>query len=77
MQNAQLVVGRETALHKLWIFKKIFNGTSLVVQWLRLHASNAEGMGSIPGWGTLSHMPQGQKVNNKTFFKKKIKKKDI
>ena len=27
-------------------------GTSLVVQWLRLHASNAEGVGSIPGVGT-------------------------
>ena len=28
------------------------SGTSLGVQWLRLHASNAEGMGSIPGWET-------------------------
>ena len=27
-------------------------GTSLVVQRLRLHASNAGGVGSIPGWGT-------------------------
>ena len=27
-------------------------GTSLVVQWLRLHASNARVMGSIPGLGT-------------------------
>ena len=26
--------------------------TSLAVQWLRLGASNAGGMGSIPGWGT-------------------------
>ena len=26
-------------------------GTSLVVQWLRLLASPAGGMGSIPGWG--------------------------
>ena len=26
--------------------------TSLAVQWLRLHAPNAEGMGSIPGRGT-------------------------
>ena len=24
--------------------------TSLIVQWLRLHASSAGGMGSIPGW---------------------------
>ena len=27
-------------------------GTSLVVQWLRLHASNTGGVGSIPGQGT-------------------------
>ena len=31
-------------------------GTSLVVQWLRLHSPNAEGKGSIPGQGTRSHM---------------------
>ena len=31
-------------------------GTSLVVQWVRLHAPNAGGPGSIPGWGTRSHM---------------------
>ena len=28
------------------------SGTSLVVQWLRLHAPNAGGPGSIPGQGT-------------------------
>ena len=33
-------------------------GTSLVVQWLRLHALNAQDLGSIPGWGTRFHMPQ-------------------
>ena len=31
---------------------------SLVVQWLRLHAPNAEGRGLIPGQGTRFHMPQ-------------------
>ncbi|TEA36103.1 hypothetical protein DBR06_SOUSAS11510010, partial [Sousa chinensis] len=31
---------------------------SLVVQWLRLHAPNAGGRGSIPGWGTRSHVLQ-------------------
>ena len=31
-------------------------GTSLVVQWVRLHAPNAGGLGSIPGWGTRYHM---------------------
>ena len=27
-------------------------GNSMVVQWLRLHASNAEDMGLVPGQGT-------------------------
>ena len=31
-------------------------GTSLVVQWLRLHTLSAGGPGSIPGQGTRSHM---------------------
>ena len=33
-------------------------GTSLVVQWLRLRAPNAGGLGSILGQGTRSRMPQ-------------------
>ena len=33
-------------------------GTSLVVQWLRLRAPNAGGLGSIPGQGTRSHTLQ-------------------
>ena len=33
-------------------------GTPMVVQWLRLRAPNAGGLGSIGGWGTRSHMPQ-------------------
>ena len=42
-------------------------GNSLVVQWLGLRALNAEGPGSIPGWGTKIHKPQGTaKINN--FF---------
>ena len=32
--------------------------TNLVVQWLRLHARSAGGLGLIPGQGTRSHMPQ-------------------
>ena len=32
--------------------------TSLLVQWLRLHTPIAGGLGSIPGWGTRSHMAQ-------------------
>ena len=37
---------------------KTLGGTSLVVQWLRLRAPNAGGLGSIPGQGTRSHMLQ-------------------
>ena len=33
-----------------------YSGTFLVVQWLRLQAPNAGGLGSIPGQGTRSHM---------------------
>ena len=33
-------------------------GDFLVVQWLRLHAPNAEGLGSIPGQETRFHMLQ-------------------
>ena len=33
-------------------------GTSLMVQWLRLHTPNAGGPGLIPGQGTRSHMPR-------------------
>ena len=32
--------------------------TSLLIQWLRLWASSAGGLGSIPGQGARSHMPQ-------------------
>ena len=42
-------------------------GTSLVVQWLRLHASNAGGMGLTPGRGTkITHAVwHGQKKKKK------------
>ena len=33
------------------IFKMTVLGTSLAIQWLRLCASTAEGMGSVPRWG--------------------------
>ena len=38
-------------------------GNSLVVQWLRLHALMAEGLGSIPGQGTK--IPQATWANKK------------
>ncbi|TEA24312.1 hypothetical protein DBR06_SOUSAS4410010, partial [Sousa chinensis] len=37
---------------------KVHSGTSLVVQWLRLHTPSEGGLGSIPSQGTRSHMPQ-------------------
>ena len=37
-------------------YKKLTSGNSLVVQWLGCHALTAEGMDSIPGWGT--NIPQ-------------------
>ena len=37
-------------------------GTSVVVQWLRLHTPNAGGWGSIPGQGTRLHMLQLKKI---------------
>ena len=50
--------------------KKKNRGTSLALQWLRLHVSTAVGMGSIPGWGTkIPHVAQCGK-------KKKKKKKN-
>ena len=44
--------GKDTPFNK-WCW-----GTSLVIQWLRLHTPNAGGPGSILGQGTRSHMPQ-------------------
>ena len=38
--------------------QKMVLGTSLVVQWQRLSASNAESLHSIPAQGTRSHMLQ-------------------
>ena len=50
-------------------------GTSLVVEWLRLHASKAGGAGLIPGWGTKSYVPTawcGQKVKYKIKSKQEL-----
>ena len=38
--------------YNIMLNKKSRFWTSLVVQWLRLCASTAEGVGSIPGWGS-------------------------
>ena len=58
----ELVMDREAwraAIHgdaKSWI--QLSDWTVLVVQGLRLHAPNMEGLGSIPFQGTTSQMPQ-------------------
>ena len=48
--------GGETTIlyfsNKIKFKKTRILGTFLVVQWLKLHASTAGGMGSIPGHGT-------------------------
>ena len=38
-------------------------GTSLVVQWLRLHAPSERGPGTTPGQGARAHMPQTQSLH--------------
>ena len=43
-------------------------GTSLVVQWLRLLAPNAGGMGPIPGQGTK--IPQATQSKNFLIYKR-------
>ena len=51
--------GKPAAVHRVteldtteWLNNNSFFGNSLVVQWLGLHAFTAEGLGSIPCWGT-------------------------
>ena len=51
---------KEEKVQKLFYFPIMLNiqkcgeRTSLVVQWLRLHASNARDMGLIPDWGKFT-----------------------
>ena len=52
--------------YKKFIFKKSAGRTSLVIQWLRLHSSNAEGKRLLSGWGTKSpHASQHKCVLNR------------
>ena len=46
-------------------------GTFLLAQWLRPHAPNAVGMGSVPGWGTkIPHSlhSMAKKTNKKNVY---------
>ena len=49
-------------------YRNFLHFFTLVVQWLRLRASNAGGTGSIPGWGTkIPHaVQQSKKTKTKT-----------
>ena len=53
------------------ITSKVWEGTSLLVQWVRLCVPNAGGPGSIPGQRTKAHMPQ---LRLGTALKKKKKR---
>ena len=54
-----LVFARSTLsfFYQPWLSRSSL-GTSLVVQWVRLRAPNAGGLGVIPGQGTRSHVLQ-------------------
>ena len=56
---------------KVKLFRKTLLGISLVVQWLRLPASNAGDTSSIPGWGTkipTCHVVWPKKKLEKLFY---------
>ena len=50
-------VGSNHMKHYVLIVKMWFWGSSLLVQWLRLHAPHAGGLGLTPDQGARSHMP--------------------
>ena len=60
------VAGPPNCSTKLW-FETHGGGTSLVVQWVRLHASSTGGVGSIPG--------RGIKIRQALWHGQKMKKK--
>ena len=46
-----------------------YNGTSLAVQWLRLHASNGGGESSVSDWGT--EIPHASQYSQKVKIQRK------
>ena len=51
----------------------LISGTSLAVQWLRVHLPNAGGTGSIPGQGAkIPHAsgPKNQNIKQKQYYNK-------
>ena len=72
--------------HSGTIFRSFKRRTSLVVQWLRLCTPNAGRLGSLPGQGPGSHMPQlkipsvstkSQHIQRNIFLKKRRRKKSL
>ena len=57
--------------------KKSWCGTSLVVQWLRLHAPKAGGPGSIHGQETRSHILQLRPVQPNKYLKQNKNKTSV
>ena len=56
-------------LHNSQCLKKANNWTSLMVKWLRLHASTAGGVGSIPGWEEpRAYMPHNLAKKKKIYI---------
>ena len=45
--------------------QNVSSGTLLVVEWLRLHTSNAGSVVSIPGWGTKIPRTAGRSQKKK------------
>ena len=76
--NKQLMAKHENVKYDI---KNMKQGTSLVVQWLRLCISTAEGAGSIPGRGTKIphaawHSKKKRKKNPQKTSKQKEENKD-
>ena len=56
--QVSLSTGKHGSSLEFHFLKKLETGTFLMVEWLRFHAPNSGGPGSIPDLGTRSHMPQ-------------------
>ena len=67
-QTKPKIIRRKEIIQIREEINKIKIWTSLVVQWLRLHASNARNVGLIPGQGTK--IPHAMWHGQKKFFNK-------
>ena len=56
--QVSLSTGKHGSSLEFHFLKKLETGTFLMVEWLRFHAPNSGGPGSIPDLGTRSHMEQ-------------------